>query len=94
LFLLEAEAQRCIIARVAAALNPGGRFLFTAPKETLRWVDVLTRRDSRSLGLEEYKSVLGREGLMLAGTDYDEGDNHYYFAEKPADPARMEHRTG
>ena len=32
LFLLEPAAQALVIEKVAGALNPGGRFLFTAPK--------------------------------------------------------------
>jgi SAM-dependent methyltransferase len=35
LFLLKPVAQALVIEKVAGALNPGGRFLFTAPKEPL-----------------------------------------------------------
>lgn len=35
LFLLTPGAQARVIEKVAVILNPGGRFLFTAPKEPL-----------------------------------------------------------
>ncbi len=47
LFLLEPVAQALVIEKVAGALNPGGRFLFTAPKEPLAWLDTMTGRPSQ-----------------------------------------------
>src|SRR4029450_3032657 len=44
LFLLDPAAQALVIEKVAGALNPGGRFLFTAPKEPLEWLDAMTGR--------------------------------------------------
>jgi cyclopropane fatty-acyl-phospholipid synthase-like methyltransferase len=43
LFLLEPAAQALVIEKVARALDPGGRFLFTAPKEPLEWLDAIPR---------------------------------------------------
>jgi SAM-dependent methyltransferase len=35
IFLLPADEQRDLIRRVAQALNPGGRFLFTSPADAV-----------------------------------------------------------
>ncbi len=80
MFLLSAEVQRDLIRKIALALNPGGRFLFTSPAELCTWTDVLTGRQSLSLGAEEYRTVLRDAGLTLLGEHEDEGDNHYYEA--------------
>jgi SAM-dependent methyltransferase len=82
IFLLPADAQRDLIRRVAQALKPGGRFLFTSPADDCTWTDVLTGRRSRSLGTEDYKVILGGAGLALLSEYLDEGDNHYYDARK------------
>ena len=86
LFLLSAETQRHVLRRVAAALNPGGRLLFTAPEEDCTWADVLTGRVSRSLGAKAYGEVLARAGLAVVGSHVDEGENYYY------DAVRVENR--
>lgn len=78
LFLLDAETQERLIRRVAEALNPGGRFLFTAPIQRVTWHDILTGRLSVSLGAEEYRRILSEAGLGLEGEYVDEGENHYY----------------
>jgi SAM-dependent methyltransferase len=80
LFLLPAEVQRAVIGKVARALDPEGRFLFTAPAEACTWVDVLTNRESRSLGAAEYQGALREAGLVVVGEHDDEGGNHYYDA--------------
>lgn len=80
LFLLEEDAQALVIARVAHALAPGGRFLFTAPAQVCAWRDAQTGRLSRSLGAARYTALLAAGGLTVAGTATDEGENHYYFA--------------
>jgi hypothetical protein len=36
------------------------------------------------LGHEAYRNALGAEGMSLVGVHRDEGDNHYYFAQKTA----------
>ena len=82
LFLLEPAAQALVITKVAGALNPGGRFLFTAPKEPHEWLDAMTDRQSRSLGAETYERLLREAGLTWVAEEQDEGENHYYFVEK------------
>lgn len=78
IFLLPAEQQRGLIHKVAAALNPEGRFLFTAPVQSCNWTDVLTGHESRSLGFAEYKNLCSQAGLVLVAEYEDEGKNHYY----------------
>jgi SAM-dependent methyltransferase len=81
-FLLDAEIQRRLIKKVAGVLQSRGRLLFTAPNEIGSWPDVMTGRSQFSLGYEEYRKALEAEGLLLVGTRRDEGENHYYLAEK------------
>jgi cyclopropane fatty-acyl-phospholipid synthase-like methyltransferase len=78
MFLLPADVQRATIHKVGMALNAGGRFLFTSPAQKCTWTDVLTGRQSLSLGAEEYKAVLSDAGFTLIGEHEDEGENHYY----------------
>ncbi|RYD16001.1 MAG: class I SAM-dependent methyltransferase [Lysobacteraceae bacterium] len=80
LFLLEPAAQRAVIARVAAALVPRGRFLFTAPEQAVRWNDLLTGRASVSLGRDAYRRLLAEAGLQLERESIDGGGNHYFDA--------------
>jgi SAM-dependent methyltransferase len=84
LFLLTADEQRALIARMARALNPGGRLLFTAPTQVATWADNSTGRESRSLGAAEYRALLAAEGLFVTAEYDDEGENHYYEAVRPA----------
>jgi len=81
-FLLDAEVQRRLIAKVAVVLPSGGRLLFTAPSQSCSWADAMTGRTSISLGYEAYRKALEAEGMSLVGTQLDEGENHYYFAQK------------
>lgn len=78
LFLLPVAAQEEVIRRVAAALLPGGSFLFTAPAEACAWRDLSTGQESRSLGADRYRELLGARGLEVRGERDDEGGNHYY----------------
>jgi SAM-dependent methyltransferase len=87
MFLLSAEAQRDLIRRVALALNPGGRFLFTSPAQACTWTDLLTGRQSLSLGRERYKGILSDAGFTLVGEDLDEGDNYHYDARRQPETA-------
>jgi hypothetical protein len=82
LFLLTPEAQALVIEKVAGALNPGGRFLFTSPKEPFEWLDAMTGRPSRSLGAHTYERLLRDAGLTWVAEAEDEGENHYYFVER------------
>jgi SAM-dependent methyltransferase len=81
-FLLDAEVQRRLIEKVAAALAIGGRFLFTAPSQICSWADLMTGRTSISLGYDAYRNALEAAGMSLVGTRLDEGENHYYLAQK------------
>ena len=80
LFLLPADSQRQVIEGVARALTPGGRFLFSAPRQVCEWTDGLTGGASVSLGEEAYQRVLEAAGMRLTDSYVDEGDNHYYDA--------------
>ncbi|MBS1726004.1 MAG: class I SAM-dependent methyltransferase [Armatimonadetes bacterium] len=80
MFLLPADAQRELIGKVARALNPGGRFLFTSPRDLCTWLDGMTGLESRSLGQKAYEACFQENGLELVGNAVDEGENYYYFA--------------
>ena len=82
MFLLPAESQRHLIGNVAHALNPGGKFLFSAPTQSCTWQDSLTGRPSVSLGRDEYCAQLSSAGFAFIGSLTDEGGNHYYCAQK------------
>lgn len=77
-FLLPEAAQHALIRRVAAALKPGGRFLFTAPAQACEWRDSVTGRTSGSLGAEAYRAVFDAAGFECVATRVDEGGNHYF----------------
>jgi 2-polyprenyl-3-methyl-5-hydroxy-6-metoxy-1,4-benzoquinol methylase len=82
-FLLDAGDQQKLLHNVAKALEPGGRFLFSAPSEVCTWRDTLTGRTSMSLGADAYAAQLAQVGLSLARCHSDEGGNNYYDAAKP-----------
>jgi len=83
LFLLAADDQQKVLHGVANALVPGGRFLFSAPREVCEWRDRQTGRPSRSLGQQAYERHLEASGLRLIGCRLDEGENNYFEAIKP-----------
>jgi 2-polyprenyl-3-methyl-5-hydroxy-6-metoxy-1,4-benzoquinol methylase len=78
LFLLQPDVQRAVIRRVSTALKPDGRFLFTAPAQEVAWMDLMTGRQSMSLGDEAYRRALADADLKVIGEFIDEGGNHYY----------------
>jgi 2-polyprenyl-3-methyl-5-hydroxy-6-metoxy-1,4-benzoquinol methylase len=82
LFLLPEKTQEVVISKMANALSPGGKLLFTAPSKKMKWEDAITEIESRSLGAERYKALLVESGLSLIEEFEDEGENHYYHAEK------------
>lgn len=82
LFLLDPAAQALVIEKVARALDAGGRFLFTAPKEPLEWLDAMTGRPSQSLGAQMDERLLRDVGLTWVADAQDEGGNHFYCGEK------------
>lgn len=83
MFLLTEDAQAKVVHKVAVALEPGGRFLFTAPQQECEWPDSLTGQTSRSLGSDAYRRLVGSAGLMVEDEADDEGQNHYVFVRKP-----------
>jgi SAM-dependent methyltransferase len=82
IFLLSPEDQRILIPRLADILVPGGRLLFTSPAEPVVWNDAMTGLESRSLGAEEYRKQLSAAGLTVTNEYEDEGQNHYFDAQK------------
>jgi 2-polyprenyl-3-methyl-5-hydroxy-6-metoxy-1,4-benzoquinol methylase len=82
MFLLPEETQEVVIRKMANALYAGGKLLFTAPSRSMKWEDAVTATESRSLGAERYRELLAASGLSLIEEFEDEGENHYYHAEK------------
>ena len=80
IFLVPPDAQRTIIGRVRGALAGGASFLFTAPAQPCTWTDILTGRESVSLGRAEYTAALEGAGMQLVAEHDDAGGNHYYEA--------------
>ena len=84
IFLLPPDAQRSLIFKVASALEPSGRFLFTSPWQTCEWEDLITGRQSGSLGEDAYAKLLSEAGLVLVESFTSEAGNHYFHALKPS----------
>ncbi len=82
IFLLRPDVQCLLIHKVSQALNSNGQFLFTSPTQKCTWQDILTHRESVSLGVGRYRELLQTEGLTLVGETSDECNNHYYSARK------------
>src|SRR5919109_9910 len=74
IFLLQPEAQRSLIRRMADILVPSGRLLFTSGAEPLVWNDAMTALESRSLGAQEYRRELASVGLSVLREYEDEGE--------------------
>ncbi|WP_342115936.1 class I SAM-dependent methyltransferase [Pseudoduganella sp. OTU4001] len=87
IFLLPADGQRQLIERVGRALKPGGRFLFSAPRQAAEWIDLQTGRPSQSLGEAQYGQLLAAAGMRLVNSYLDEGENYYFEAESYVRPA-------
>jgi len=83
MFLLPEKSQRTLIPKMAAALNPGGKLLFTAPLDQHEWKDIMTEQTSWSLGAEHYRALISAAGLSLGEEYQDEGGNHYYSGIRP-----------
>jgi len=83
IFLMSEGTQRTLIAKMAAALNPGGKLLFTAPLDKVEWKDIMTEQVSRSLGAEEYRALIAAAGLSVGEEFRDEGGNHYFSGIRP-----------
>ena len=78
LFLVPTATQRTLLRKMARVVKPGGRLLFTAPRDACRWTDVLTGRVSVSLGSDEYAAILHRERMSVSDGFRDEGGNYYH----------------
>ena len=83
IFLLSEETQRTLIPKMAAALDPGGKLLFTAPLDKVEWKDIMTEQDSRSLGADQYRGLISASGLSIDEEFHDEGGNHYFSGIRP-----------
>ena len=66
-FLLDAEVQHRLIAKVAAVLPSSGRLLFTAPSQSCSWADAMmdaTLSSLSSAAFFEFLSAPTRTGLI------------------------------
>lgn len=81
LFLLDPDDRKRLITKVAGALRPRGRFLFSAPRVICEWQDTLTGRRSVSLGEATYVQLLEAAGFRLGAFQMDEGGNSYFDGE-------------
>jgi len=82
LFLLRPAVQERLIRKVARALAPNGRFVFTAPHQECEWNDAMTGRPSVSLGADRYRRLVEAAGLAMIGETEDEGQNWYYMTSR------------
>ena len=82
LFLLDEADQLDLIQRLASHVKLGGRLLFTAPIQACQWRDASTSLVSHSLGQDAYVACLQAHGLAVIGHYVDEGENHYYEAQR------------
>lgn len=82
LFLLRPAVQERVIRKVARALAPNGRFVFTAPRQAAEWNDAMTGLPSVSLGADRYQHVVHAAGLTLIGEAEDEGESHYFMTSR------------
>ena len=82
MFLLAGETQMALISKVAAALKPGGKFLFTSTYSPHTWIDIMTGEPSISLGAEKYRELTAMSGLSIIDEFKDEGGNYYFDSVK------------
>jgi len=82
IFLLPADSQIALIHKMGAAASPGGRVLFTSPRQVCTWADLKTDRPSISLGADVYRATLRAAGLSIVNELEDEGNNYYYDSVK------------
>ena len=78
MFLLPPDEQKTLLGKMAGALKPGGRLLFTAPWQVCEWDDLLTGRRSRSLGKAVYVETLRQTGINFVEDFVDEGGNYHF----------------
>ncbi|HSE67191.1 MAG TPA: class I SAM-dependent methyltransferase [Gemmatimonadales bacterium] len=83
MFLLRLDVQEKLITKVSRVLKSRGKFLFTSASQCGEWSDILTGREARSPGAQEYRRMVAASGLILQNEAEDEGGNFYYFSYKP-----------
>ena len=84
IFLLSEREQIELINNVGKILRINSRFLFTAPKEKGKWLDMNTNTACKSLGQTVYEDLFTTAGFRLFNTYSDEGENNYYDIERIA----------
>lgn len=89
IFLLPEPSQIELIRRIAAALKIGGRLLFTAPRQSCQWNDLLTQKQSLSLGGDRYRDILINQGLEPINEYVDQGGAVYFESEKRNAPMKQ-----
>ncbi len=89
IFHLPHHDQALVFAKVAEALKPGGRFLFTSGDQGEPDDDGIEGAPMNgvpfhywSLTPEGYEALLQQHGFRLIETHQDSGKNTYYLAEK------------
>ncbi len=82
MFILSVESQMMLIKKAANALQPGGKFLFTATYDANAWNDGMTDQPSISLGADKYRKLIAAAGLSLIEEFEDEGENYYFNTTK------------
>lgn len=80
LFLLTGEDQETTLSKACEHLKPGGQLLFTSPWQVCKWDDLLTGRESISLGGDRYREILLQHGVEVKNEFADGGGNYYYAA--------------
>jgi SAM-dependent methyltransferase len=82
MFLLQREDQHRLVQRFAEIMVRGGRLLFTSTAKPAARNDATTGLESRSLGAEHYRKLLGAVARSVAEEYKDEGGNHHFDALK------------
>lgn len=77
IFLLSSDTQIKLLKKISKSLNPGGKLLFTAPKQKTEWEDLLTKNKSKSFGAKRYKEILLEYDVRIIKEFKDEGENFY-----------------
>ncbi|MEL6379006.1 MAG: class I SAM-dependent methyltransferase [Pseudomonadota bacterium] len=81
-FLFQEDRQVALLKNLSSVLLPGGHLLFSAPRQTGSWKELLTKNTCWSLGAETYHSLLEQSGFSIIATHEDEGGSHYYEAKR------------
>jgi hypothetical protein len=69
--------------RGGSSPHRGGRVLSSAPAQPCEWKAVSTGARSISLRTATYRSILEDAGMRLVDERDDEGENHYFLANRP-----------